>query len=128
MKRIFSSFIVLLAILSLCGCNSQSQNENQTQNNEAAWLIVEHEHGQNYPYVKDTLTLYCYNNGVWLEDVDGNKYALNGIAINLLKNNQQYKGTTEKILKQGKSDLYTPDEAMQHCLNLSEGEFSSMMK
>ena len=106
-----------------------NKSETQTQNEDTPkWLIAEHDYGENYPYTKYYLTIYAYNNGVWLEDNYGNKYALNGIAINLLKNNKKYKGSTALILKSGKVDLFSAEEALKYAINLTDGQFNAIMK
>ncbi|GEM_PF-5578801 len=117
-KKILNILTFCLILTMTCGCGSKTSQtpESQTTNNENAWLITEDEHPNNYPYTVNYLSCYCKDSAVWLEDVEGNKYALNGLAMNLLKNEKNYKGTTNLILKKNKSDLYTPEETLKICM------------
>lgn len=67
--------------------------------------------GENYPYTVDKVRIQCaanYSNAVYIEDESGNKYALNGNAhqyFTKIKPDKNYKGYTNDILKDGKSDV-----------------------
>lgn len=123
--------IAFVIVLALAVCSDTPQNVEQqaqqlTNADAPKWIIAAHEYGNNYPYTEDSLTIYCYNNAVWLEDALSNKYALNGFAINLLKAKKTYKGTTELILKPNMSNVYLPQEAQNYCIKLSDGEFEAI--
>lgn len=128
MKKILSILTVLFISLSLCGCGNNNAATTQSDNNSPQWIIAEHEYGEKYPYNEYYLELYCYKEAVWFEDSAGNQYSINGIAKSLLKNNPKYKGGTEKILKNGMLDLFTPTEAMNRCYKLSDGEYEARKK
>lgn len=110
---VFVAFVVL--IIATAPENSQTIQANK-QNGEPKWLLKEWEYGEKYPYTLDDLTINCKASAVWLEDVNGNKYALNGFAKSMLKNDKKYKGTTDAILKKGMADLYLPNDALKICL------------
>ena len=117
--KIFCSIVAILAILVIAIClTPDNKKEETTQTNNAQYLIKENEHGKNYPYTKDDLMVVCKKSAVWLEDVEGNKYALNGIAKNMLKSDSKYKGGTDLILKNGMVDLYTPNDALKFCIRM----------
>lgn len=124
----FSLIVILIVAMAQKQTPDVGKNETQTQNEDAPKsFIAEHDYGENYPYTEYYLTIYAYNNGVWLEDDFGNKYALNEIAINLLKDNKKYKGTTAVILKAGKVDLFSPEEALKYAINLTDWQFKNML-
>lgn len=123
MKKLLSIAVLLCSIIVLTGCNQQPEQVNSkisNPNDEAKWLLTENEFGEKYPYTVDQLSIYCQKEAVWLEDVEGNKYALNGIAKSFLKGDKKYKGGTDLILKQGMPDLYSPTEALGFCLRIGE--------
>lgn len=119
MKKIFFIMTILFVSLAFCGCTQTNDSNKKSQIDESKWLLKEWEHGDKYPYTKDDLSLYCKDSAVWIEDFEGNKYALNGIAKSLLKNEKKYKGGTDLILKSGMQDLYSPDEALGFCLQVN---------
>lgn len=130
---LISFFVILIFIfvfaISTNETNSPEQpnpTEKSQKKDEVKWIISTADYGANYPYTEDNLTIYCYKNAVWLEDAMSNRYALNGFAMNLLKNKKNYKGTTEKILKPNKADVYLPAEAQQYCIMLTDGEFNAI--
>lgn len=110
--------------------NKKEVKKENTQKEEAPkWLIAEHEYGENYPYTEYYLQIFCYNNAVWFETMEGNIYAINGIAKSSdLSKGSKYQGGTEKFLKQGMTDLFTPDEACKICYKLSYGEYKLRTK
>ena len=107
-------FVLAIAI------SSENPKPESAAKDEAAWLIKFWEYGENYPYSIDDLTIMCQASAVWLENTNGDKYALNGIAKSMFKNDKKYKGGTDLILKPGKTDLFTPAEAAQRCLRLGK--------
>lgn len=119
MKKIFFIMAILFVSLTFYGCTQTNDSNKKSQIDESKWLLKEWEHGDKYPYIKDDLSLYCKDSAVWIEDFEGNKYALNGIAKSLLKNEKNYKGGTDLILKSGMQDLYSPDEALSFCLQVN---------
>lgn len=61
---------------------------------------------EKYPYTIDNLELKCSPvDAVWVETQNGDKYALNGLAMNKLGKDPQYKGTTNLILKKEFTDV-----------------------
>ncbi len=71
----------------------------------SANLLTVAKYGEKYPYTIDNLELKCSVDAVWVETKTGDKYALNGLAINKLNKDSQYKGDTNQILKNGFSDV-----------------------
>lgn len=119
---IFLSFIVLFFIILVfvvINDDSAPKSETGKKQDEAEWLIKQWEYGEKYPYKIDELMLYCKGDAVWFEDIEGKKYALNGTAKSYLKNDKNYKGDTEAILKPGAADLFTPDVAFGKCLRIN---------
>lgn len=123
---IFFFFIFIFAVSSEDKKETEQPTTTESKADEANWIIASHDYGEDYPYTEDYLTIYCYKSAVWLEDTMSNRYALNGFAMNLLKNKQNYQGTTEKILKPGKADVYLPAEAEKYCIILSDSQFKVM--
>lgn len=119
MKKFLSILTILFVSLTFCGCTQTTDSNKKSQIDESKWLLKEWEHGEKYPYIKDDLSLYCKDSAVWIEDFEGNKYALNGIAKSLLKNEKNYKGGTDLILKKDMQDLYSPEEALKFCLQVN---------
>lgn len=113
MKKVLSFLTLGIVIITFYGCTSSTPS-NSPQ--EPKWLLKEVEYGAKYPYSEDGLSLYCEDSAIWLETVEGFKYALNSSATELLKNEKNYKGKTDLILKNGMTDLYTEDEALKICL------------
>lgn len=66
--------------------------------------------GDNYPYTVDNVRIQCaanYPNAVYIVDKLKNKYALNGNAhqyFTQIKPDENFKGYTNDILKDGKTD------------------------
>lgn len=112
--------ILAIAISSDSETPVTTNKEITAKNDEGAWLIKSWEYGEKYPYIKDDLVIMCKDSAIWLEDIDGGKYALNGIAKSMLKNEKKYQGGTEKLLKPGKIDLLTIPEAEQRCLRVGK--------
>ncbi len=115
----YAIFSLIMAIALFGGDDTTTTKKEQAQEkktkNEASWLIVQHEHGDKYPYNEDYLSMYCQGSAVWFETNEGNLYSLNDVAHHLLKNDKNYKGDTSLILKEGMHDLYTPKEALNFC-------------
>ena len=117
--KVFCSIVAVLAILVIAICLMPDNKKEETaQTNDIRYLIQANEHGEKYPYTKDDLMVVCKKSAVWLQDIEGNEYALNGIAKSMLKDDKKYKGGTDLILKKGMSDLYTPTEAFEFCVRV----------
>ena len=91
-----------------------AQNGDNTKNNPN--LLNIEKLGEKYPYTIDNMELKCSPiNAVWIKSESGEKYALNGNAINNLKNDPKYKGTTNLILKQNKNDFDILQQGFKIC-------------
>ena len=98
MKKVLSFLTLGIVIITFYGCTSSTPS-NSPQ--EPKWLLKEVEYGAKYPYSEDGLSLYCEDSAIWLETVEGFKYALNSSATELLKNEKNYKGKAGTILASG---------------------------
>lgn len=115
--------IIFIVFISAIG-NPDTKKASQ---NEAKWALNKATLGEKYPYTIDDLILRCeFTNqndktlALWLEDSEGNKYGLNGNAQTKFLNDKKYKGYSDLILKENKSDLYSGKEAENICLKTGE--------
>lgn len=93
----------------------------------AKWALKKDDFGEKYPYKIDELILRCEPTNrtnktlaLWLEDIEGNKYGLNGNAQTKFSNDKTYKGYSDIILKDKMNDLYSIKEAEIICLKTGE--------
>lgn len=112
-------FFLVIGTIVLCCISSKDSDKKDV----VSWSLKESIMGEKYPYTIDDLILRCepisgVNNGVaiWLETIEGDKYGLNGNAQIKFSKDKSYKGYSDNILKNGKSDIYTPEEAEKYCL------------
>lgn len=87
---------LIFMILMFAAMNNEDKNPN---------LLTVEKYGESYPYTIDNMELKCSLSAVWVETQSGEKYALNGLAINLLKDDPLFKGDTKQILKPNKTDI-----------------------
>lgn len=113
-KKYAPIYIILIIIcIVLNFLPEPPKNEKVAVDNPA--LISIAKYGKDYPYTIDNLTLKCENDAVWVEDSALNKYALNGLANNKFQGRSDYKGYTNIILKQGKSDSDILSKGLELC-------------
>lgn len=109
-KKIFIALGIFYAIFTILMLFSMGGNEENTN------LLTVEKLGEKYPYTIDKLELKCSPvNAVWVETESGEKYSLNGNAMNLLKNDPLYKGTTSLILKANKTDIEILNKGFEAC-------------
>lgn len=116
-------FIILLVFIS----TTENPDTKKASQNEAKWSLNKAIFGEKYPYTIDDLILRCEPTNLqnktlalWLEDIEGNKYGLNGNAQTKFVNDKKYKGYSDLILQENKSDLYYGKEAESVCLKTGE--------
>lgn len=107
-KKIFITIGVLYVIFSiLIIASTDKTNPN---------VLTVKEYGEKYPYTIDNVELFCRPvDAVYIETKNGEKYALNGLAMNLLKNDPKYKGNTNAILKPTKTDVEFLNKGFELC-------------
>ena len=103
------AFFIFFAIVMIAATSESSK--------EPANLLTVAKYGEKYPYAIDNLELKCSVDAVWVETQAGDKYALNGLAINKLNKDSQYKGDTNQILKNGFSDVDFMFKGFDICKN-----------
>ncbi len=113
-KKITLPVIVIIAIIILPVFVSMATKKDPN-------IISANSMGENYPYTIDNVRIQCaanYSNAVYIEDESGNKYALNGNAHQYfmqIKPDKNYKGYTNDILKDGKSDAQILKRGLNLC-------------
>ncbi len=124
---IIMSIIVCFFVFLVFISSSENTDTKKASQNEAKWALNKATLGEKYPYTIDDLILRCeFTNrydkslAIWLEDIEGNKYGLNGSAKTKFLNDKKYKGYSDLILKENKSDLYSGKEAENICLKTGE--------
>lgn len=106
---------LLILIIAVIGASKDDYINGENLPKEDLALISIAKYGKDYPYTIDNLTLKCENDAVWVEDSALNKYALNGLANNKFQGRSDYKGYTNIILKQGKSDSDILSKGLELC-------------
>lgn len=114
-KKIFITLGIfyLFFMILMFAATSNDEPENKNSN-----ILTIREYGDKYPYTIDNLELKCSPvNAVWVETTSGEKYSLNGNAMNLLKSDSTHKGSTNLILKKDKTDIEILNKGFELCKN-----------
>lgn len=112
-KKIFIglgiAYVFFAVILGATNTHTKKEIENPN-------LLTVAKLGDDYPYTIDNVELKCSPvDAVWVETRSGEKYALNGLAMNLLKDDPSYKGDTNQILKSNKTDFDFLNKGFEIC-------------
>ena len=108
-KKIFIAlgvFYLIFMVLMFAAMNGEDKNPN---------LLTIEKFGENYPYTINNVELKCSLSAVWVETQNGEKYALNNLGANYLKNDASYKGTTNLIMKPNKTDFDFLNKGFEMC-------------
>lgn len=109
------TLFLLILIIGIIGATKDGYMNSENTTQEDSSLISTAKYGETYPYTIDNLKLKCENDAVWLEDSALNKYALNGLANGKLQGRGDYKGYTNSILKENKSEADILSKALEFC-------------
>lgn len=115
MKYFFITIAVVFAILFVVILSIAINEDNKKIDKNPQILTIE-KYGEEYPYTIDNLELKCSPvDAVWVETKEGDKYALNGLAMNKFSKDPSYKGTTNLILKPNKGDVDFLHKGFEFC-------------
>ena len=115
--KILGVIILLIIIILIFGIILAIKDGNSNEVYKDPSVITMEEYGEEYPYTIDNIKIKCEDDAVWVEDSALNKYGLNGLAENKLKNRKDYKGYTNpnNILIEGKTDSWVLNKGFELC-------------